>query len=234
MGGIVRSIGGALGGVAGALGGALPIVSPMLALTQKLTSGDINQKEYNDQVAGLDPGARPGAVGFESITDNKTGQLKDQYKLSGGEGYSKLADERLATDTAQARNTAAQGQAGAQAQARTALSSKQGMTPAMAMRLAAQGQRDQMGAQQDITQGQVRGGQDVAAKQFDLGREAEKANLGSSIGDQQARNNFNMDRYKTQMGEWAAGKAGQSALEGSRPKSAKGGIMGGVGSILGK
>lgn len=227
MGGIVKSIG-------GIVNKALPIVAPGVALTKKMMEGGLSAKDFNDQIASLDPGQRPTASQFESITDNKTGLLKDNYKLSDGSGYSKLATDKLGTDIAKARDNAAAGGAQAQAQARTALASRGGITSGMAARLAMSGGRDQMAAQQGVTSQQVAGGQDIASKTFDIGREAEKANIGTMTQDQRERNMFNDSRYKAQMQEWAAGKAGQASMAGNQPKSAKGGVGGMVGGVLGK
>jgi hypothetical protein len=223
MGKVVKSVAKVVSApVAGILGGVLG------------GQGDRAKQDFDAQLASLDPGVAPEKINYEGITDNKTGELLDRYKLSGGEGYTKIAQDRLKQDIGSARNRIALQAAQAQANQRAQLASRGGLTPAMQARLAMQAQRDAMGNQQDVTSQDVSGQQGIMEKQFELGREGEKENLASRKADQLARNQFNVAKYGQQMQAYAAGKAGQASYAASRGKGEKGGVMGGVGSVLGK
>jgi hypothetical protein len=234
MGGVVRAIGGAAKVIVPAINkvsdpfGISPIHN---AMNDTLTGK--SEAERAAAMAELDPGAKPVSVGYQGVTDDK-GMLKDQFKLSGGDAYTKLAQERLATDTAAARNNASQGAAGAEANARTALATRGGLQGGVAARLAMQNQKNRMAAQQDVTAQQTRGQQDIASKQFDIGREAEQSNLAATRADQLARNQYNQANYAQQMQAWAAGKAGQAQLQGKAGKGDQGGLSGFTGKVLGK
>ena len=143
------------------------------------------------------------------------GMLKDQYQLSSGDDWSRLAKERLGTDIAGARNEATLSGAGAAQQARNALASRGGLSGGSAALLARQAMTDQSNAQQGITNTGVRGAQDIGMKQFDIGREAEKYNKGTALGLKQST-------YDTQMKEWGASKSADAQAEAQNRK----GILG--------
>ena len=73
--------------------------------------------------------------------------------------------------------------------------------------------------------------QDISEKQFDIGREAERANVGNLIGNQKGLNEFNLGMYGQDMNAWGANQTANAQIRASKPK---GGILGGVGSVLGK
>lgn len=174
--------------------------------------------------------ARPERVQFTGLTD-QAGNLQDRFKLSGGEGYTAIANKRLQQDLAKGKEEAAAQAAGAQAQARNQLASRGGLGSGTAALLARQGMTDQLNALQGVTQKGIEGGQGIAEKQFDIGREAEKANVANLIGNQQALNQYNLGMYGQDMAAWGANQTANAQIRASKPK---GGILCGVGSVLGK
>jgi len=162
------------------------------------------------------------------LTDEK-GNLRENFKLSDGSGYTKSAQDRLGTDIAKSRDEAALASAGAQGQARNQLASRGGLSGGMAALLANTAQTNQMNAQQDITGQNIRGQQDINKNTYDIGREAEKYNLGNAL-------QLGKSKYETDMKEWGANQTSNSMLANApRPK---GGILGGatqgIGGLLGK
>jgi hypothetical protein len=148
--------------------------------------------------------ARPQDVKFEGVTD-ETGQLKDIYKTQfTGDKYKDIAGQALGQTTKGARQTAAQQAMGAQANARSQMAQKGGMQGGMASRLAQTGMQQQMLANQQIGSDLAKGRGDIEQKAFDINAGAEKANLALMTGDVGAKRDFSMDKYKTQMGEWAS------------------------------
>jgi len=74
-----------------------------------------------------------------------------------------------------------------------------------------------MEGQQGVTQQGIEGQQKIGENQFQIGRDAEKYNLGTK-----------KDQYNTQMQAWAAGKAAD-AMAASAPQRKQGGIGGALG-----
>lgn len=147
---------------------------------------------------------KPKDIEYTGVTD-QTGQLKDIYKTKyTGDKYKDIAGQALGQNIKGARNTAAQQAMGAQANARSQLAQKGGLQGGMASRLAQTGMQQQMLSNQQIGSDLAKGTSDIEQKAFDINAGAEKANLGLMVGDVANKQNFSMDKYKTQMADWAA------------------------------
>lgn len=179
--------------------------------------------------------ARPGDSQYYGLTDDQ-GNLQDKYKLSNGDQYTQLAQNRLTQDLANSRDRASMQGAGNLANARNQMASRGGLSGGAAALLNRQSMTDQTNAQQGITGQGLQSQQNIGEKQFDIGREAEKTNLSNLIGDRQGLNSFNQNKYNQQMAEWAANQSA-NAMARNAPH-AKGGVLGGItqgiGSTLGK
>lgn len=203
------------------------------------------QNQFNDPM--------PTRPGYESTMDDKTGLLKSQYNLPDWQnvnpdmaGYEQVKKNALETGpsawaqaaqteqdlrTSGAKNSAAQQGASAEAQARSSLASKYGLSPAAQQRLAIQNQRNQMSGMQNI------GFQDAAARSninlndqqrkdtqlaqltglattnAQLGMQNQQAGLGTkqynitnALNENQNKNQQNLNAYQAQMQAWAANK----------------------------
>lgn len=150
--------------------------------------------------------AGPQRPDFKGLT-GEDGQLLDKYKLSDGSQYGQIATNALNQQTAQGMNNAAQSNMGAQAQARTALATRGGLGGGAALRLAQSGQQNLANARQDVGSAAAQGAQGIQQKQYDIGREAEKANVGNLIKNQAGLNEFDLKKYGDQMQAWAADKS---------------------------
>lgn len=178
---------------------------------------------------------RPDRIKYSGITDEQ-GNLLSNFKMSDGAGYSDIAKAGLAQNIAQGRDKAAMAGAGASAQARNSLAQRGGASGGAAAILARQAMTDQSAAQQGLTTEDIQGQQKIGEKTFDIGREAEKYNLGNAIGDVGKRQGFNENMYGMDMAEYGASQTADAMRKNApRPKGGVlGGAVNGVGSILGK
>lgn len=207
--------------------GALPIVGGIAGGLALNKAGNDKKNQYLSQQQAV---TKPEDIKFTGLGD-QAGNLQDRFKLSGGEDYSRIAGEKLQLGTQDARDIAAK-QAGTQeAMARQNLASRGGLSGGAAAILARQGQQSGMDAQQELTRKALGLEQDIASKQFDIGREAEKFNVGNLIGNERALNEFNLSKYANDMAAYGAGQSANAQIRASAPK---GGVLGGVGSVLGK
>lgn len=173
----------------------------------------------DDPNAGQQYMAKPKDVSFVGLT-NPDGSLQDQFKMSDGSGYTALANARLGTDVAQARDQAQMSAAGAGSAARDQLASRGGLSGGMAALLARNNQSDLINANQGISQKQIGAGQDIGAKQFDIGREAETSNVGALRGNQAALNDFTQNKYASDMAAYGANNTANAQLAAAnKPKT---------------
>jgi hypothetical protein len=179
----------------------------------------------------MDPGAnirnmaRPDDPTYLGLTD-KDGNLDPRFKLSSGEQYSELAKNQLAQSQAEARDNNAIAGTGSAIAARNSLASRGGLSGGAAALLQRNQMENTMKGDQAVTQAGIKGSNDIGMKQFDIGREAEKANIGSLISNQRGQNEFNQSRYATQMAEYGASQTAD-AMARAAPKP-KGGVVGGL------
>lgn len=175
----------------------------------------------DDNLPSFDPYnvARP-----EDLLD-ESGNLKEKYKLSGGEGYTKLAQARLAQDISKAYDKAQLQQKSATGNALSNLAMRGGVGSGQRLALQRQGATDLLNAQQGVQQQNIQGQQGIGEKQFDIGREAERFNLSTLIGDRDRK-----------MQEWAAAQSANAQLQNAnKPKSGLiGGAVQGLGGMFGK
>lgn len=178
---------------------------------------------------------RPDRIKYKGLTTEE-GDLLDKFKLSNGADYENIAKGRLSQNISKGRDEAAKSGAGAAAQARNAMASRGGLSGGAAALLARQQMTDQSGAQQGLTQQDIGGQQDIGEKTWDIGREAEKFNLGNQIGDVGRRQSFNEGMYGQDMSEWGASQTADAMRKNApRPKGGVlGGITSGLGGIMGK
>lgn len=218
MGGVVNGVSNAISSVGNAIGGAL--------------FGSEAPKNPRDYIQNR---GRPEDLKFRSLTD-ENGNLLPQFKLSSGEDYTKLANQQLVEKLRQSRDDAALQNQGTMTSALSSLASRGGLSEGARRSIARQGAEADMQANQGITKSGIDASNQIGMKQFDIGREAEKANLDTRISNLQAQRNFEADDYARKMAEWGANQTSNSMLANA-PKP-KGGIVGGltqgVGSALGK
>ena len=181
--------------------------------------------EY-EQKAGINP------PGFRGVTDVKTGQLIDQYKINPflGEASQKLRQEALGTgpspwasmalqrqglEESQARGAAGHQQQMAQSQAMSQLARQGGLGSGARTSLARSGARDQMMAAQGVGQqgAMARYGineadaqrrQQLLGSTADIERAGDVQNQATMMKELEAKARFEANRYNQQMGAWGA------------------------------
>jgi len=194
--------------------------------------GDNSPRDPRSNIKNM---VRPDDPTFQGLT-NADGNLDAKYQLSSGDEYSQLAKDQLAQSQVQARDSNALEGTGASIAARNNLASRGGLTGGAAALMQRNQMENTMKGGQAITQAGIQGSNQIGMKQFDIGRDAEKTNLGNLVGNRKAENDFTQQRYATQMAEYGASQtADEMARNARRPKGgAVGGITQGIGGILGK
>jgi len=191
---------------------------------------------------------------------NRTGleQMRGLATGTGPTAWGQARGQQLATDQARSlQDVTAQGQA-AQAQARSQLSQRGGLSGGARERLAGAGARqDLMGrqgalmagqqareglatedqARRDRALGQLPGAE-LGAAQF--GQNTSKYNIQNALGEKQAERNYNMQKYQADAQAWAAQKQAE-AIRANKSKGfleQAGGLLGsqgggGIGGMFG-
>lgn len=183
-------------------------VQDQMQLLQK--QAQVAQAQRDAAQAQLNAG--PQRPDFKGLTDAQ-GNLLPQFALSSGEGYKDIATQGLQAEKTKAMSDAAGAAAGRQAAGRTALATKGGLQGGAALRLAQSGAQDLANAQQGIGAQAMAGAQKIGEKTYDIGREAEKANLESRIKNQAGLNAFDLQKYSEQMKAWAADKSANAQAQ---------------------
>lgn len=193
--------------------------------------------------------AAPTRPAWESQIDPATGLLKGPLNMAWDQnqpdqrgidafrdralstGPSAWQDEALKQEGLQEqglKNSASQQAASSDAQARSSLASKMGLSPAAQQRLAMQNSRDKMNSLQNVgfqgaNQRANIGLQDEQMKnqflqqlpQQDLAQNAQKIqlgewNVGNALNEQNAKRAADLSTYNSQMQDWAAQKSGDA------------------------
>ena len=187
-----------------------PAPAPTVTGPNGVPAPGITQDQYSQIMgkANANPfiNGTPKAPTFTGITD-KDGNLDPKFKLSDGTGYAGIANAANQQGATNASNVAAQSNMGAQANARTALATRGGLSGGAALRLAETGQQNLANNRQDIQNTMMKNANDIQSKQFDITRQAEQGNIGNLVSNQSALNAFNLGQYKDQMQAWAADKS---------------------------
>jgi len=185
---------------------------------------------------------------YESLRDPETGELQSQYAYdpSKSEAYGVLRDQAMAAPGESpwakmqmekqqlseqgALDNTATSSAQAVAQAQSNLARMGGLGGGARTRLASQGAKDSMLAQQGTRRAGIEqrlgiGEADIGRQQDMLGRLADeqlggqKLNLGSLTGDVKDQAKFDLNRYEQQMGAWGA----EQTANAQRAAAKKGG-----------
>ena len=218
MGGVVKAATGAPGILAGKIG----------------DSGDRAKRDYEDQLAGLDAGPRPGTPQFANLLNAQTGLLSDQYNLKDSSSWRKAMMDQQGQEELGARDLAqnlAQTQA---AQTRSQLASRGGLRGGAGERAAQAAGRTAAEQQQMATRAGAQTRANVGVKGEELDRQAQQFNISNALAEQQRQDQLKQDQYASQMGQWAAGKQAQATFQAGKGKGQGGGVGGGVAKTVGK
>lgn len=225
---------------------------------QQIAQAKAEQDRVNALAAqGKNPDGSPIRPEFQSLLDPATGLLQSQYQASWGSdiapdtraieairaralstgpsAWQNLALQNQALEEQGLKNTAQQQGASAAAQARSALASKYGLSPAAAERLATQNQRAQMNALQNVAfQGakarsdiglqdeqmrnqllQALPGQENQLAQIALQNRAANVgvnewNIQNALAEKRAKDQADLNAYHEQMSAWAANKQAEA------------------------
>jgi hypothetical protein len=187
--------------------------------------------------------------GYNGMTDTKTGQLLDQYKINpfAGEASQRLRQEALSTGPSAWANNALKKQGFEESGARSAaaLQQQQGQSNAMSqlMRqgglgggartsLARSGARDALMASQGVgSQGilqrygindtDTKRRQELLGQNADVERQADLQNINTASGELKNRATFDANRYNQQMGAWAAKQSADATRAAGRSGGGK-------------
>lgn len=202
-------------------------------LTRQVQENQYNGPGYQATAQGTQEKAA-GVLppGFRGITDQKTGQLLDMYKINPFEGAAsqKLEQEALGTgpsdwaknaleaekaDEAQQRGAAGLQAQTANSQAMDTLARVGGLGGGARTSLARSSARDALNSAQNvgaagaarrygITDTDTQRRQELLGQTADVERQADVANIGAMTGDLQNQAVYNANRYNQQMQAWAA------------------------------
>ncbi len=185
--------------------------------------------------------------GFRGLTDVKTGELIDRYKIDpfAGEAAQRVKTEALGTgpspwalmqmdqqkrEEAQARSQAGLQSQLARSQAMSEMARVGGLSSGARLALAKQGARGQMASLQDVARaGQQQRfgitGEDVTRRQGLLGQVAtaeagaQAENVNQYLRDMASRSEAEQNRYNQQMQAWAAQQAAGAIKQPEQKKS---------------
>ena len=198
--------------------GALPLIGGIVGQvgnTGAGISGISNTLFGHETLAGQQQYmAKPG----DPLTDAQ-GNILDKFKLSSGDQYSQLAKDQLNTSLATGRDTVAKTASGGMAEALNKLAQRGGAGEGSRLALARQAMESKAAGEQGVTAEGIKGLQDIGMKQFDIGREAEKYNLGNQF-------DWTKNKYNADTAAWAANETANAQLRGT--KAPKGGVVGSV------
>lgn len=195
--------------------------------------GDSAQSDWQSQYDAMNS-KRPDAITRKSRLDSKGELMADVYKLKGPEEWQKAALAKQGLEEAQLNDKGMHQAAGAAANARSALASKGGLTGGSAERLAKSQMNDQISMGQSAARQGLANRADIGLESENKRSAAEKYNIEQALGERNAEDAFNQQKYQTDMQEWAAAKQGQATFGAGKGKGQSGGIMGGVSKVIGK
>jgi hypothetical protein len=198
---------------------------------------------------GVDSSGRPNDIFRESLR-GQDGALKDQYKYdptkSGAFGalkeqamaapgespWAKMQLQKQGMEEMGAREGAGRAQSTALAEAQGQLMRTGGLGSGARTRMAMQSARDGARAQQDVARQGIASRlgiqeQDIGRQKELLGNvsgvelEGQNKNLGTLMGDVTNQGLFDLDKYKSQMAEWGAGKTANAQIAAANRPSKK-------------
>jgi len=188
---------------------------------------------YQSQYDAMNPGARPEDIKRESRL-GKDKLMEEVYKLKGPEAWQKAALAKAGEEEVAMRDLAATQSAGAAAGARSAMASRAGLTGGAAERLAKSQMLGQLSSQQNAARQAVQSRADIGLESENKRSGVEKYNIEAALGERNAQDQFAMQKYQSDMQEWAAAKQAQATFAAGKGKGQSGGVMGGVGKVMGK
>lgn len=208
---------------------------------EQLNPNIIQEKKLS--AAEMEAGITP--PGFETVRDQQTGKILDQYKLDpyAGEAAQALKQQAFATPGESpwariqqqqqqlgeqtAKDQAAKQSMQAQSMAQAGLARMGGVSSGAKTSLARQSMRDLLGARQDISRQGM--GERLGITAGDIGRQnqmlgnfagaegqAQSGNIQAALGDVTKKQAFDVNRYNQLMGAFGAGKTADAQAAAAR------------------
>lgn len=223
---------------------------------KKATNPTVSTQIANNQLSAIEKRAGVTPPQYESLRDPLTGQLKSDFTYDptksgafselqkqamaapGESPWAKMQMQKQALEEQGLMDQTATAGAAGLAQAQSQLMRQGGLGSGARTRIASQGAKDMMLAQQQARRAGISdrlgiGESDINRQADLLGRvsgtelEGQGRNLQSTLGDVQGKQGFDMERYAQQMGAYGAEQTARGQERAAKQANKGSGLLGG-------